>query len=103
LELGWVVVAKAHCGRGYSRLILDALLSRSEGRCVYATSASTNLAIHKTLTALAFDRDGRAWPSQERKGVSLILFVRNAAVRPRGRESATRRRDKFVRANILAG
>jgi RimJ/RimL family protein N-acetyltransferase len=77
LELGWVVVDKAHRGRGYSRLILDALLSRSGGRCVYATSASANQPMHKTLAACDFERDGQAWSSQERNQMSLCKFAGN--------------------------
>jgi RimJ/RimL family protein N-acetyltransferase len=79
LELGWVVIDKAHREKGYSRRIVEALLTHARGRTIYATSASTNEPMHKTLINFKFERDGIAWPSDERKELKLVLFVKNYA------------------------
>lgn len=76
LELGWIVVDEAHRGHKYSRSIVAGLLRHAKSQRIYATSVSTNEPMHKTLVHFNFEQDGTAWPSQERKETSLLLFVK---------------------------
>jgi GNAT superfamily N-acetyltransferase len=75
LELGWVVVAKAHRGNSFSRRIVEALVARAAGRKIYATSVSTRIPMHKALIACGFERDGVEWKSERRLDEILLLFV----------------------------
>ena len=75
LELGWVVIGKAHRGHKHSSRTVDALLAHTEGKRTYATSVSTNERMHTTLIKHNFERDGAEWPSQKRKNTKLFLFV----------------------------
>jgi RimJ/RimL family protein N-acetyltransferase len=74
LELGWLVIGKAHRGNKHSQIIVQALLAHSKNKKLYATSASTNEPMHKTLIKYKFQQEGVAWPSDDRE-TSLLLFV----------------------------
>lgn len=93
-ELGWVVVAPDHEGRGHSKTIVGALLVTAQGAPLYATSNTKRVAMHRTLARFGFKREGDAWPSQRRKGEALYLFVLQPA-------SARRRRKTFFPPNTF--
>lgn len=75
LELGWVVVERAHQGHFYSRRIVEALVARAGGRKIYATSVSTRIPMHRALIECGFVRDGVEWQSKRRPNKKLFLFV----------------------------
>jgi GNAT superfamily N-acetyltransferase len=75
LELGWVVVERAHRGHFFSRRIVEALVARAGGQKIYATSVSTRIAMHRALIECGFERDGAEWQSQRRPDETLFLFV----------------------------
>jgi len=77
-EVGWVVIAEKHRGRKLSRVLVDAVLSKSESRSVFATSATTREAMHRTLSRFGFVRHGQSYPSSERDE-ELFLFIRTGA------------------------
>ena len=75
LELGWVVVERAHQGHFFSRRIVEALVARAGGRKIYATSVSTRIPVHRALIECGFVRDGVEWQSRRRPDEKLFLFV----------------------------
>jgi GNAT superfamily N-acetyltransferase len=77
LELGWVVVERAHRGHFFSRRIVEALVARAGGRKIYATSVSTRIPMHRALIECGFARDGVEWQSKRRPDEKLFLFVHN--------------------------
>ncbi|MGY4508195.1 hypothetical protein [Bradyrhizobium sp. USDA 3650] len=77
LELGWVVVEKAHRGHSYSRHVAEALVACANGRKIFATSITTRIAMHKALNGCGFERDGVDWQSKRRPDEHLFLFVHN--------------------------
>ena len=77
LELGWVVVERAHQGHFFSLRIVEALVARAGGRKIYATSVSTRIPMHRALIACGFERDGVEWQSKRRPDEKLFLFIHN--------------------------
>lgn len=80
-ELGWVVIDEKHQGRKLSRVLVEAVLSKCEGRHVFATSATTRDRMHRTLSRFGFVRHGQEYPSSERDE-QLFLFIRTDAKPP---------------------
>jgi len=78
LELGWAYVSDAHRGRGLSGKLIRALLKRSEGLPVIATSRTDNAPMHRALERAQFTRTGSEFSSSRGKH-QLQLFVRGAA------------------------
>ncbi|MGY4508196.1 hypothetical protein [Bradyrhizobium sp. USDA 3650] len=59
LELGWVVVEKAHRGHSYSRHVAEALVACANGRKIFATSITTRIAMHKALNGCGLSASAR--------------------------------------------
>ncbi|MCH7914906.1 MAG: GNAT family N-acetyltransferase [Deltaproteobacteria bacterium] len=62
-EVGWVFILQRYRGKRLSRKLVEAALSRSEARPVFATSRADNKAMHRTLSACGFSREGTAYAS----------------------------------------
>ena len=77
-ELGWVFVFPSSRGIGLSHKLVQAALTATGGRAIFATSRSDNTPMHKVLNAHGFSRHGRAYAS-DRGNHNLVLFVSNAA------------------------
>ena len=77
LELGWVVVAPDHRGRGISGRLVQALLEAALERNVYAISHTDNTPIHRALERHHFAREGVPYPSaiQPRQTVQLFIWL----------------------------
>lgn len=74
-ELGWVYVYPFARGRKYSHEASREALSRRDGRGVFATSRTDNVAMHATLRRLGFGSTGA--PYRSRRGDrELQLFLR---------------------------
>ena len=75
LELGWVVVAKSHQGRGLSTRIVGDLLPFARNQNIYATTRAD-----ERLLSFAFDYgfriNGKPFPGGY--GHDLVLYLRNA-------------------------
>jgi predicted GNAT family N-acyltransferase len=76
-ELGWVVVASSHRGKGHSRrLVEQALASHEKG--IYATSQQEDEAMHRTLERYGFKKSGQPYQSKENLRLNVFLFLRQA-------------------------
>lgn len=80
LEFGWVFVLPEHRKLGLSTAIASELLKDEAGQ-LYASSVTTNDAMHRTLFRLGFRRVGHPYPSGEHADEELALFVRDGAVK----------------------
>lgn len=74
LELGWVFVLPSARG-GKSSILCESLISAAGVTGIFATSRSSNTAMHKTLVRRGFTRVGKEWPSGQNTD-NLQLFVR---------------------------
>lgn len=74
-ELGWVFVDEAHRGRGLSKRLVGALLGDLDPAGAYATSLTTNAAMHKVLLVHGFLTAGDTYPAT-RKNQRLQAFLR---------------------------
>jgi GNAT superfamily N-acetyltransferase len=81
LELGYILVAPAALRRGHSRRLVDEALRVADARGVFATSRADNHFMHKTLVKSGFEPTGQAYPSKQRPGTSIQLFLRPQAGR----------------------
>jgi GNAT superfamily N-acetyltransferase len=77
-ELGWVYVSPESRGKGISLLLSQAIIAASEGACMFATSRTDNVAMHRSLTKVGFVAVGNPFVSGRGKH-SLQVFVRHAA------------------------
>lgn len=80
-EVGWVAIDEKHRGRKLSRVLVATVLSRSEGRNVFATSATAREFMHRTLMHFGFVQHGQPYPSSQRNE-ELLLFIRTDANHP---------------------
>lgn len=69
-ELGWVFVYPFARNRQYSHAVSREALKQCDGRGVFATSRSDNVAMHATLRRLGFDPAGMPYISR-RSGQEL--------------------------------
>ena len=76
VELGWVVVAKSHQGRGLSARIIGELLGLAKNENVFATSRVDGRAM-RFASAHGFEANGNSYPSG--RGYNLALYLHNAA------------------------
>ena len=76
VELGWVVVAKSHQGRGLSARIIDELLALVESESVFATTR-VNDRVMRFASGHGFEPSGNPYPSG--RGYNLVLYLHNAA------------------------
>lgn len=74
-ELGWVYVVPSARGGGIPRLIVQALFEHGAAG-VYATSLTTNIAMHRTLERTSFKVSGQPYASVEHPGEKIALFLR---------------------------
>ncbi|MER9776594.1 GNAT family N-acetyltransferase [Mesorhizobium sp. M0220] len=79
VELGYVVVASSHRGRGLSWSLVDAALPFTNGSAVFATTRSNNAAMQRILPARGFTANGSPYPSAEHPGQEIRLFLRGQA------------------------
>lgn len=87
-ELGWVFVSSEARRQGLSFSLSEAALGESRGAGVFATSHVDNIAMHRSLTKLGFQRAGNPYPSGRAKRL-LQVFVRPAAL-PCSQQDAAR-------------
>jgi predicted GNAT family N-acyltransferase len=75
LELGWVFVLPSARGRKLSHSLVQAALSHSAGKNVFATSRTDNPGMHVPLLAASFFKHGVEYASS-RGTHRLVLFLR---------------------------
>ena len=84
LELGYVVTHTDLRGRGLAHLLVAAALNQREKETgVFATSESSNFAMHRILDSRHFERAGKDWPAprkDESQSPPCSLFVTRAGV-----------------------
>ena len=73
VELGWVVVAKSHQGRGLSARIIGELLTFAKNENVFATSRPDERAM-RFASDHGFEFNGEPYPSG--RGYDLVLYLR---------------------------
>lgn len=78
IELGWVFIIPSARGGGLSYKLVKTAVDASKGCGIFATSRTTNVAMHKALVAHGFVNNGQAYASK-RTNHELVLFVRDAA------------------------
>jgi GNAT superfamily N-acetyltransferase len=76
VELGWVVVAKTHQGRGLSTRIVGELITFAKNENVFATARADERAT-RFASDHGFKINGKPYPSG--RGYDLVLYLRNAA------------------------
>lgn len=76
-EIGWVYVEPQARG-GKSLALCEPLVDAHRNEGIFATSRSDNVAMHRTLQRLGFQRVGRDWPSGQNPA-KLWLFARAPA------------------------
>ena len=76
VELGWVVVAESHRGRGLSTRIVGELLTFAKNENVFATTRADER-VMRYASDHGFEINGKPYPSG--RGYDLILYLRNAA------------------------
>jgi GNAT superfamily N-acetyltransferase len=76
VELGWVVVAKSHQGRGLSARIIAELLALAKNENVFATTRVDDRAM-RFASAHGFESNGNPYPSG--RGYNLALYLHDAA------------------------
>ena len=76
VELGWVVVAKTHQGRGLSTRIVGELLPFAKNENVFATTRADER-VMRYASDHGFEINGKPYPSG--RGYDLVLYLRNAA------------------------
>jgi GNAT superfamily N-acetyltransferase len=76
VELGWVVVAESHQGRGLSARIIGELLALARNENVFATTRVDDRAMH-FASAHGFEPNGDPYPSG--RGYNLVLYLHDAA------------------------
>ena len=76
VELGWVVVAKTHRGRGLSTRIVGELLPFAKNENVFATTRADER-VMRYASDHGFEINGKPYPSG--RGYDLVLYLRNAA------------------------
>ena len=76
VELGWVVVAKSHQGRGLSARIIGELLALAMNENVFATTRVDDRAM-RFASAYGFEPNGNPYPSG--RGYNLVLYLHDAA------------------------
>jgi RimJ/RimL family protein N-acetyltransferase len=74
LELGWLFVAPAFRGQGYSEHLIRAVLQHANGP-VFATSAANNVAVQRINQHVGLRPTGR--PYTGHNGRWLVLFTMN--------------------------
>jgi GNAT superfamily N-acetyltransferase len=74
VELGWVVVAKRHQGRGLSTRIVGELLPFAKNENVATTRADDR--VMRYASDHGFEINGKPYPSG--RGYDLVLYLRNA-------------------------
>lgn len=74
LELGWVFVAPDHRRQRIAGNLCGRLLDLVPGSCVFATSRTDNIFMHRILLALGFARFGNPY---SRRDEELVLFLRS--------------------------
>jgi GNAT superfamily N-acetyltransferase len=76
VELGWVVVAKTHQGRGLSTRIVGELLPFAKNENVFATTRADER-VMRYASDYEFEINGTPYPSG--RGYDLVLYLRNPA------------------------
>jgi len=79
-EVGWVVISQKHQGRKLSRSVVEAVLTKARGQNVFATSAISREAMHRTLRRFGFVQHGQSYPPSQ-GDEDLFLFIHIAARR----------------------
>lgn len=79
LEVGWIFVDADNRGKGYSHLIVKAILEVAGSAKLFATTRVDNLAMKRTLTTYGFAESGHSFQSTIRDQ-KLGLFTRPASL-----------------------
>lgn len=75
-ELGYVFVTKNCRGKGYALSLCRELCKEYCLHNIFATTKSDNYSMQQILTGLGFKKEGKPYPSTERKNVLLNLFIK---------------------------
>ena len=73
VELGWIVVAKSHQGRGLSSRIISELIALVQNENVFATTRVDERAM-RLASDYGFELNGKPYPSG--RGYDLVLYLR---------------------------
>jgi GNAT superfamily N-acetyltransferase len=74
-EAGWIYVEEQFRCRGYSRLLLEAVLKGAGGQPVYATTREGNEYMRRTNRHCGLKESGSPYPSDE-GDYNLVLYTR---------------------------
>lgn len=75
-ELGYVFIIKSAQGHGHSSKLVAAVLADCDRCGVFATSHTTNEAMHKTLARFGFMQTGASWVGKDPDEM-IQLFLRH--------------------------
>ncbi len=79
VELGWVVVARAYQGKRLSTRMVCELLPFAKNENIFATTRA-NERVMSFASDYGFKSHGKPWASG--RGYDLVLYLRDAALRP---------------------
>jgi GNAT superfamily N-acetyltransferase len=79
VELGWIVVAKAYQGRRLSTRMVGELLPFAKNENIFATTRADER-VMSFASDYGFKINGKRYPSG--RGYDLVLYLRNASLRP---------------------
>jgi ribosomal protein S18 acetylase RimI-like enzyme len=72
--VGYISVKKQSRGRGLGKRLTESLVKKCKGS-LFATTRELNTPIHRILEATGFRKVGEPWPSKERPGESVVLWI----------------------------
>jgi GNAT superfamily N-acetyltransferase len=75
IELGYIAVGDAYQKRGLSHSIVSALMPYAAGADIFATTRADKPAMHHTLPAAGFVREGQPY-SNNQDTHEIVLYVR---------------------------
>lgn len=78
LELGWLFVKKEHRRKGQIQPLVEKLLEVAGARGVFATTRAANDKMQRILKHQHFFQEGSPYPSTQKPGEEILLFVRRA-------------------------
>jgi GNAT superfamily N-acetyltransferase len=75
LEAGWIYVVEKYRRKGFSRVLLEAVLQCARREGVYATTGEDNEWMRSTNNRCGLEQSGFPYPS-DKGGYKLILYIR---------------------------
>lgn len=74
-ELGWLYVSSAARGKGYGRVLMEAIEESLAGKACFATTREDNASMHHLFSQFGFSKLGRPYKS-ENGDYSLVLYAK---------------------------